>query len=233
MITTRFPRLCASDASELSITYSFRRRCWPRGGLFQVPRRPARTTRPPIRSARFRTGGPSASRHPGCTRALGLMPVRDRLFHRLSSAAAAAERAARSRAISAVRRGSIDPAKKSPAAPRREARRPAPRARSTPAPPACPWRSACRRCAAGLLGGVCPGDQPGILQALELGIDLPVARRPEEAGRAVDQGLDLVARPGLAASIPRITFAVALSSMAIDISRRYIGMCDVHHKSRR
>src|SRR5206468_5939926 len=40
--------------------------------------------------------------------------------------------------------------------------------------------------------GVVSHDQPGLLELLQLWIDLPVARGPEEAGRAVDELLDLV-----------------------------------------
>ena len=38
------------------------------------------------------------------------------------------------------------------------------------------------------------GDQPGPFQPLQLRIDLPVARAPEEAGRELDHVLDVVAR---------------------------------------
>src|SRR5205823_1657701 len=37
-------------------------------------------------------------------------------------------------------------------------------------------------------------DQPGVGEPAELGVDLAVAGRPEEADRAIDEGLDLVAR---------------------------------------
>ena len=40
-----------------------------------------------------------------------------------------------------------------------------------------------------------PVDQTGVLESTELGVDLPVARRPEEARRSVDGCLDVVARP--------------------------------------
>src|SRR5262249_39744680 len=42
--------------------------------------------------------------------------------------------------------------------------------------------------------GVLARDEPFLLEPAQLGIDLAVARRPEEARRAVDGRLDLVAR---------------------------------------
>src|SRR5204863_9283192 len=54
----------------------------------------------------------------------------------------------------------------------------------------------------GALRGVGALDQAGILEALQLGVDLAVTRRPEEPGGAVDQLLDLVARARLARQHP-------------------------------
>src|ERR671936_1199439 len=44
-------------------------------------------------------------------------------------------------------------------------------------------------------GRILAFDQAFLLQAAQLGIDLPIAGCPEEAGRAIDDGLDVVARP--------------------------------------
>ena len=69
-----------------------------------------------------------------------------------------------------------------------------------------------------------PLDQSGFREVAQLGVDLPVARRPEEPGRVVDEALDLVAASiGPRPSIPRITRAVGLSSIYLrDISRGYV-----------
>src|SRR5262249_51515782 len=48
---------------------------------------------------------------------------------------------------------------------------------------------------ASALRRIVTGDQPFLLELLELRINLSVARGPEEAGRVVDQLLDLVAGP--------------------------------------
>ena len=103
---------------------------------------------------------------------------------------------ARSRAISAARSGAAAPAKKSFS-------RPSSRISKTSAGRAMPLLERAPALGGELVDGALPGalgasvalDQPGLGEALQLGVDLPVARGPEEAGRVVDELLDLVAGP--------------------------------------
>ena len=64
-----------------------------------------------------------------------------------------------------------------------------------------------------------PLDQTPLGQPLQLGIDLAVARRPEEPGRLVDHRLDVVARAGLARDEPENH---ASCRRKLHVSDRYI-----------
>src|SRR5262249_1112427 len=74
----------------------------------------------------------------------------------------------------------------------------------------------------GPLGGVASLDQPGLLQPLQLGVDLAVARGPEEAGRFVDQLLGLIAGPRPRCQHSDDHFARCAQLHGPNISIRYI-----------